>query len=88
MSESKIAVGCAGAGVLGSAIIRRLLECDFSVTVWNRDQEKLRSLIASGAVPVATPAAPAKSSDFVLTCVTAGAAVEGRAWPEAARKAR
>ena len=76
MSESKPAIGCAGAGVLGSAIIRRLLDRDFSVTVWNRDREKLRSLIALGAIPAETPAALAKSSEFVLTCVTAGTAVE------------
>ena len=61
MSESKLAIGCAGAGVLGSAIMGRLLDCGFSVTVWNRDREKLQPLLALGAVAAETPADLAKA---------------------------
>lgn len=76
MSNGNLSIGCAGAGILGSAIIRRLLESGFSVSVWNRDREKLSPLIDLGAIPVETPADLAVAGDLVLICVTAGAAVE------------
>jgi 2-hydroxy-3-oxopropionate reductase len=76
MTDESPAIGCAGAGILGSAIIERLLQCGFSVTVWNRDRRKLTPLIDLGAVPAETPAELARGADRVLTCVTAGPAVE------------
>ena len=76
MTENSLAIGCAGAGILGSAIIERLLHCGFSVSVWNRDRRKLNSLIDLGAVPAETPSELARAADLVLTCVTAGPAVE------------
>ncbi len=76
MSNRDLSIGCAGAGTLGSAIIRRLLESGFPVSVWNRNRDKLSPLIDLGAVPVETPADLARRGDLVLTCVTAGAAVE------------
>lgn len=76
MSNQSLSIGCAGAGTLGSAIIRRLVESGFSVSVWNRDRGKLAPLVDLGAIPVETPADLARGGDLVLTCVTAGAAVE------------
>ena len=76
MSNRDLSIGCAGAGTLGSAIIRRLLESGFHVSVWNRNREELSPLIDFGAVPVETPADLARHGDLVLTCVTAGAAME------------
>ena len=76
MSDGNPTIGCAGAGILGSAIMRRLLECGYSVSVWNRDRKKLSPLVDLGATPVDTPADLARSCNVVLTCVTAGPAVE------------
>jgi 3-hydroxyisobutyrate dehydrogenase-like beta-hydroxyacid dehydrogenase len=76
MSTSSPSIGCAGAGILGSAIIRRLLECGFGVGVWNRDRQKLAPLIELGAISADTPADLATDRDVVLTCVTSGKAVE------------
>ena len=76
MTGESLTIGCAGAGILGSAIIRRLLECGFSVSVWNRDRAKLSPLIELGATPADTPADLAGDRDMVLTCVTGGEAVE------------
>ena len=76
MADDRPSIGCAGAGILGSAIIRRLLECGFTVSAWNRDRAKLSPLIELGARPADTPGDLARGNDLVLTCVTAGAAVE------------
>lgn len=76
MTRKTYSIGCAGAGTLGAAIIRRLLQRGFSVKAWNRDGSKLSPLIELGAVPAETPGDLARGTDFVLTCVTAGPAVE------------
>lgn len=76
MTDGSPSIGCAGAGILGSAIIRRLLDSGFSVAAWNRDRRKLSPLVALGAAPAETPGDLARHSDLVLTCVTAGPAVE------------
>lgn len=76
MSEGLVSVGCAGAGTLGAAIMRRLVERGHRVLVWNRSADKLASLSAAGATAVATPAALAQGADLLITCVTDGAAVE------------
>jgi len=76
LSEQKPRIGFAGAGILGSAIMRRLLDCGFGLSVWNRNQEKLRPLIDAGARGVRRPMELAQASDVVMTCVTDGAAVE------------
>ena len=76
MSQSKPSVGCAGAGILGSAIARRLLSSGFRVGVWNRDAAKSEPLVALGAERADSPADLARERDVVLTCVTDGNAVE------------
>jgi 3-hydroxyisobutyrate dehydrogenase-like beta-hydroxyacid dehydrogenase len=76
MTNGNPTIGCAGAGILGSAIVRRLLESGFSVGVWNRDRAKLSPLVERGAIPADTPAELARDRDVVLTCVTGGKAVE------------
>lgn len=76
MNDAKPRVGCIGAGVLGAAIMRRLIDCGFAPSVWNRDKAKLADLLKAGAAEAANPAALARSSAFVITCVSDGAALE------------
>ena len=76
MNPNKPKVGCIGAGVLGAAIMRRLIECGFKPAVWNRDRTKLTALLSAGAVEAASPAELTRSSMFVITCVSDGAALE------------
>jgi len=76
MSEQKPRVGCIGAGVLGSAIMRRLIDCGFSLAVWNRDRSKLAALLDAGATEASSPAELARTSTFVITCVSDGSVVE------------
>ena len=76
MSNAGIRIGCAGAGILGSAIMTRLLDTHFEVCVWNRTRDKLAPLIDAGAHAVAHPVDLVRDADFVMTCLTDGAAVE------------
>jgi 3-hydroxyisobutyrate dehydrogenase-like beta-hydroxyacid dehydrogenase len=76
MSTEKPRVGCIGAGVLGAAIVRRLIDCGFAPAVWNRDRAKLSALVAAGATEAPTPQDIARNNIFVLTCVSDGAALE------------
>ncbi len=76
MSTEKPKVGCIGAGVLGGAIMRRLIQCGFAPAVWNRDRSKLQALVAAGAVAADSPEQLARASTFVITCISDGAAVE------------
>ncbi|MDH3715169.1 MAG: NAD(P)-dependent oxidoreductase [Gammaproteobacteria bacterium] len=69
-------IGCAGAGMLGSAIMHRLVERGFTVNVWNRNHARLQPLVDAGATAVDTPGELVATSEIVLTCVTDGAAVE------------
>lgn len=76
MNDTKPRVGCIGAGVLGSAIMRRLIDCGFAPLLWNRDRSKLAELLQLGAIEANSPAELARDSMFVITCVSDGAAME------------
>jgi 3-hydroxyisobutyrate dehydrogenase-like beta-hydroxyacid dehydrogenase len=72
MSNRKPRVGCIGAGVLGSAIMRRLIDCGFQTLLWNRDRTKLIPLLQLGGAEAQSPAALARDSELVVTCVSDG----------------
>ena len=76
MEKEKPRVGCIGAGLLGAAIMRRLIDCGFAPAVWNRDKAKLKALLAAGAKEARSPAELTGNSSFVITCVSDGVALE------------
>ena len=76
MKDEKARVGCIGAGVLGGAIMRRLIDCGFAPAVWNRNKTKLVELVQAGATEARSPAELTEASTFVVTCVSDGAALE------------
>ncbi|HEX4985045.1 MAG TPA: NAD(P)-dependent oxidoreductase [Burkholderiales bacterium] len=76
MANDKPRVGCIGAGVLGAAIMRRLVERGFAPLVWNRDRAKLAPIVAAGAKRADSPAQLTQAADFVITCVSDGAALD------------
>jgi 3-hydroxyisobutyrate dehydrogenase-like beta-hydroxyacid dehydrogenase len=76
MSNEKPRVGCIGVGVLGSAIMRRLIDCGFAPVLWNRDRSKLAELLKQDATEASSPAQLARSTDFIITCVSDGSIVE------------
>ena len=68
-------VGYVGLGVMGSAIVRRLLAAEHDVTVWNRTREKAEPLLAAGARWATTAREVAEQSEVVFTMVTNTTAV-------------
>ena len=68
-------LGYVGLGVMGSAIVRRLLDAGHTVTVWNRTREKAAPLLEAGARWADSPRDVAGRSEIVFTMVTNTAAV-------------
>ena len=69
-------IGFIGLGIMGTAMVRRLLERGYRVTAWNRDGGKLAAVTAYGAAAAATAAGAAASADIVLMCLLDTPAVE------------
>jgi len=69
-------LGFVGIGLMGEAMTRRLLDCGWQVTVWNREPERLDKVVRFGARAAPSPAAVAEASDVVLICVLHTKAVE------------
>ncbi|MBV9811656.1 MAG: NAD(P)-dependent oxidoreductase [Acetobacteraceae bacterium] len=70
------ALGFVGIGIMGEAMVRRLLDRGWRVAVWNREPERLETVVPHGAVAAVSPAAVADAADIVLLCVLDTDAVE------------
>jgi 3-hydroxyisobutyrate dehydrogenase-like beta-hydroxyacid dehydrogenase len=68
-------LGYVGLGIMGSAIVRRLLDAGHTVTVWNRTREKAEPLLEAGATWAESPREVAERSEIAFTMVTNTAAV-------------
>lgn len=75
-APSRPRIGFLGIGIMGEAMVRRLLDLGFPVTVWNLEPERLAAVVPHGAVAADSPAAVAAASDIVMLCVLHMAAVE------------
>lgn len=69
-------LGFIGIGIMGEAMVLRLLERGFAVTVWNLTPDRYARVVPAGAHRVDSPAAVAAASDMILMCVLDGPAVE------------
>lgn len=72
---SQSTVGFCGLGLMGAAMVSRLLRAGHCVHVWNRSAEKVQPLVQLGAVAVESPADMAKHCALVILCLTDEAAV-------------
>ena len=75
-TSSKPTVGYIGIGLMGKPMTLRLLAAGYRATVWNRSREKLKEVLAEGAVEAKTPGELAAASDIVFMCVTDTGAAE------------
>jgi 2-hydroxy-3-oxopropionate reductase len=55
-----------GAGIMGSAIGARLLECGHHVAVFDLDQDKVAAVVSKGATAANSPADASSKSDLVI----------------------
>ena len=62
-------IGFIGTGVMGSSMVKHLLNAGYPVTVYNRTKEKAQAVIDAGAKWANTPKEVANHSDVVLTIV-------------------
>jgi len=69
-------IGVAGIGKMGAAIVQRLIEGGYTVTVWNRSTDKLKPVSDAGAAVAATPAELAGRVETVITILTDAAAMD------------
>ena len=63
-------LGFVGLGVMGSRVVKRLLDAGHQVTGYNRTRSKAQWLLDAGMTWGETPRAVAESSDIVLSMVT------------------
>ncbi|MGX5734078.1 NAD(P)-dependent oxidoreductase [Bosea thiooxidans] len=69
-------IGFIGIGIMGEAMVRRLLDLGYPVTAWNLEPERLDTVAPHGAIAAESPAAVAAASDIVMLCVLHMQAVE------------
>ena len=62
-------LGFVGLGVMGSRVVKRLLDAGLAVTGWNRTKEKAQRLLDAGMNWADSPRAIAEQSDVVFTMV-------------------
>jgi 3-hydroxyisobutyrate dehydrogenase len=60
-------VGLLGAGLMGSAMARRLVDCGIAVTVWDRDVDQVRNLESRGAAQATGPREVLTEATAVIT---------------------
>jgi 3-hydroxyisobutyrate dehydrogenase len=63
-------VGFIGLGIMGRPMCANLLKAGYSLTVWNRSQPGIDTVVGYGARAGASPADVAAKSDVIITIVT------------------
>ena len=58
-----------GLGLMGSALARACLKAGHKITVWNRTKEKMKPLVADGALGASSVAAAIDAGQVILICV-------------------
>jgi 3-hydroxyisobutyrate dehydrogenase len=62
-------IGFVGTGIMGKPMVKNLLKAGYSVTVNTRTRSRAEELVSLGAEWADNPAAVAKCSDVVISCV-------------------
>jgi len=70
IQPSKLNFGFLGLGIMGSGIVKNLLNSGHTVTVWNRTVEKVRDFVEAGAKEALTPSDVIAEADITFSCVS------------------
>jgi 3-hydroxyisobutyrate dehydrogenase-like beta-hydroxyacid dehydrogenase len=65
-----------GTGLMGTPLVKRMLDAGFVLRVWNRTPSKLKGLTAAGAFAARTVAEACDGADTICTCLSNAEAVE------------
>ncbi|MEM7303570.1 MAG: NAD(P)-dependent oxidoreductase [Pseudomonadota bacterium] len=77
MTKQKI--GFIGLGLMGAAMVKRLMALDYPMTVLaNRSRTAVEAAVAAGAVEASSAKELAEASDIIMLCVDTSASVESR----------
>ena len=77
MSDQKPKIGFIGLGLMGSAMVQRLQNVGYELTVVaHRNRKPIEEAVDRGAKEAATPAEVAENSEIIMLCVDTTAAVE------------
>ncbi len=68
-------IGFVGLGVMGSRVVKRLLDAGYTVIGYNRTKSKAQWLLDAGMKWADSPRAVAKSTDVIFSMVTNTAAL-------------
>ena len=68
-------LGFIGLGQMGAPIARKLVGTSYPVTVWARNQQRLRPFLDAGAQQAGSPAELAEACDVIMLCISDDAAV-------------
>jgi 2-hydroxy-3-oxopropionate reductase len=69
-------VGLIGLGNVGSYYVKKLLEANYPLTVFDIDSQKLKNAVKQGATPATTAVEVAQNSDFIILSLTNSEVVE------------
>ena len=67
-TDSKI--GFLGLGIMGSGMVKNLVDSGHNVTIWNRTPEKCRELVKAGATEALTPGDVVAECDITFSCIS------------------
>jgi len=70
IQPSKLHFGFLGLGIMGSGIVKNLLNSGHTVTVWNRTVEKVKDFLEAGAKEALTPSDVIAEADITFSCVS------------------
>ena len=73
---TRVSIGYVGLGVMGEAMVRRLVGTGFRITVYNRTRPRADSLACDSVVVAASPAEAARDVDVVLLSLADEQAVD------------
>lgn len=76
IEPSPLNFGFLGLGIMGSGIVKNLLNSGHSVTVWNRTAEKRDEFVKAGAKEALTPGDVVAETDITFSCISDPQAVK------------
>jgi 2-hydroxy-3-oxopropionate reductase len=85
MSKEKLPqIGFVGLGLMGSAMVSRLMSCGYDVTIMGRNNRApIDAAVANGATEAKSCAELTANADIIMLCMDTSASVESRMYGEA-----